>query len=351
MRDLGDAPVVGHYSIARLPRQWYVACRSDELVGAPLARVVLDTRLVLFRDASGQARALLDRCAHRNVPLSRGSCEGGQLVCGYHGWCFGGDGVVTKVPALVGEQSGRARRVPAYPTLERQGYVWVWADAEVPPSGEPYALPCLEREGYDTIRYEAEIPATLHSTCENILDVPHTAFLHKGLFRGGTPNQITAVVRRKADRVEAEYVGEPRPSGWIARFLAPSGGTVEHFDRFIMPSIAEVEYRLGTENHLVVTSLLTPVSDFVTRMYAVASFKLRLPHAVVQAALKPLAQRVLAQDIVMLAAQTELLQAFDGEQYVSTDVDLLGPHIWRLLKHTERGDVVDESEERVELLA
>ncbi len=344
---------VGHYSIARLPRRWYVACRSDELASAaPLPRVILDTPLVLFRDADGTARALLDRCAHRNVPLSRGYCEGGQLVCGYHGWCYGGDGVVTKVPALVGAQTGKARRVPSHPVVERQGYVWAWMDAEVPPEGEPYLLPCLDTPGYDTIRYEADVPATLHATSENILDVPHTAFLHKGLFRGsGEPNPITAIVRRGPDRVEAEYVGEPRPSGWIARFLAPSGGTVEHFDRFVMPSVAEVEYRLGPENHLVVTSLLTPISDFVTRMYSAASFKLRVPHALVQAALKPLAQRVLAQDIVILAAQTEAVKRFDGEQYASTDVDLLGPHIWRLLKQAERGEVVEPVEERVELLA
>ena len=185
------------------------------------------------------------------------------------------------------------------------------------------------------------------------MPISHTAFLHKGLFRGnGTPNKILAKVLRTGEMTQAEYVGEPRPSGWIGRFLAPGGGTVEHFDRFVLPSIAEVEYRLGEDNHLVVTSLLTPVSDFVTRLFAVASFKLRVPHAVVHAALKPLAMRVLAQDIDMLSAQTATVKRFEGEQYVSTDVDLLGPHIWRLLKQAERGDAPeDEHREEVELLA
>ena len=44
-------------------------------------------------------------------------------------------------------------------------------------------------------------------------------------------------------------MGEPRPPGIVGRILSPSGGLVTHFDRFILPSIAQVEYRIGTENH------------------------------------------------------------------------------------------------------
>src|SRR5206468_4349675 len=99
----------------------------------------------------------------------------------------------------------------------------------------------------------------LLATAENILDVPHTAFLHRGLFRGGSAHRITAVVRRRTDRVEVEYVGEPRPGGLLGRILAPRGGTVTHFDRFILPSVAQVEYRLGERSHLVITNVLTPV--------------------------------------------------------------------------------------------
>lgn len=344
---------MGHFSIAHLPRHWYVACKSEELRDQPLARTMLDVPLVLFRDAGGEPRALIDRCAHRNVPLSKGAVMAGKLVCGYHGWCYDGEGQVIGVPALVGDPTGKARRVSRYATKEKQGYVWVWLDPDKEPDKEPYTVPGIGLPGYDTIRYESDIPATLHAAAENVLDVPHTAFLHKGLFRGtGTPNKITAKILRTGVMAQAEYVGEPRPSGWIGRFLAPGGGTVEHFDRFVLPSIAEVEYRLGADNHLVVTSLLTPISDFVTRLFAAASFKLRVPHAIVNAALKPLAQRVLTQDIEILGAQTESVKRFEGEQFVSTDVDILGPHIWRLLKQAERGEEPDERyEAEVELMA
>ena len=60
-----------HLSVAKLTRFFYVACLSEELVKGPLARVIAGVPLVLFR-SHGRAGALLDRCPHRNVPLSLG---------------------------------------------------------------------------------------------------------------------------------------------------------------------------------------------------------------------------------------------------------------------------------------
>ena len=73
-------------------------------------------------------------------------------------------------------------------------------------------------------------------------------------------------MRRTARSVEAEYVGEPRPSGLVGRILAPGGGLVRHWDRFFLPSVAQVEYRLGDVTHFLITALCTPVSDFHTRL-------------------------------------------------------------------------------------
>ena len=65
----------------------------------------------------------------------------------------------------------------------------------------------------------------LHQTIENALDVPHTAFLHQGLFRGvGEPNEITAVVTRDTTSVQAEFIGEPRPRELQAKSYRPRAG-------------------------------------------------------------------------------------------------------------------------------
>jgi phenylpropionate dioxygenase-like ring-hydroxylating dioxygenase large terminal subunit len=342
----------GHFSIVRLPQYWYVACRSEDLGDKPIGRTIIDVPIVLFR-SSGKVSALLDRCAHRNVPLTLGWCEGDRLICGYHGWEYDAEGSVQRVPALAGAQTGKARRVQSFPTIERQGLVWVSVAEDGAVRGEPFEVPHLSNPAYSSLRYHAKLDGTLHANLENILDVPHTAFLHRGLFRGGRQNSITAVVRRSLDRVEAEYIGEPRPSGWIGRILAPRGGTVEHWDRFILPAIAQVEYKLE-DNNVVVTNLLTPVSDFETMLHTIVTYRLKLPHVMVKQVLEPLAKKVVGQDAQILKAQAETIKRFGGEQFVSTEVDLLGPHILRLLKQAERGeldDVASVPEQRVELKA
>lgn len=346
-------PTKRRYSLARVLDHWYVACASDALGATPLARTIYDTPLVLFR-SEGRAVCLLDRCAHRNVPLSLGAVEEGRLVCGYHGWAYDGAGQCQQVPALCGVQTGKARRVPRFATREQAGFVWVYMRPDAEPEVEPFAIPHLDDPKYAVVRHTMDFEGTLHATLENILDVPHTAFLHKGLFRGVTRNEITAVVRRRRDHVEAEYVGEPVPTGLMGRILAPGGGTVTHYDRFWMPSIAQVEYALGDRNHVVITSLLTPIRDFETRLHAVATFRTVFPAPVVKAALLPIGKRVLEQDRRMLAEQTQAVQHFGGEQYVHTDVDLLGPHILRLLRQAERGEAPpdeDPPEIRVSLRA
>lgn len=345
----------GHVSVAKVLQAWYVVARAEELTDKPLPVVVWDIPMVLFRGASGRPTALLDRCPHRNVPLSLGKVVDDQLQCAYHGWRFGADGTCRFVPSRVSDDDeARARKVPWFPAREQDGFIWVYPTPEAAPNVEPYRFELLGRAGYDHVTSLVTAESTLHAATENALDVPHTAFLHKGLFRGDSRGvTITAVVRRSNDRVEAQYLGESRPPGLVARLLSPSGGEVTHFDRFLLPSVAEVEYRMGEENHLLVATAMTPVSDFETRLWSVVSFKLRVPHALVKRALKPLALQIFQQDSVMLRAQTEVVKRFGGEQFASTEIDVLGKHIWRLLRTAERGEVQpggEVTEERVELV-
>lgn len=332
-----------HTSVVRLDDHWFVACLASELGRRrPLARTLSGVPLVLFRDAAGRPGALLDRCAHRNIPLSTGRVVGAHVQCPYHGWEFDTAGRCQHVPGLCKPlDPERGRRVPAYPTREQDGFIWVYTTPDVEPIREPYRFPALDRR-YTSLRREVHAKSTLHAAIENALDVPHTAYLHGGLFRTAKrKNEITAVLRRWADRAEVEYIGEPRPSGLVGRLLSPSGGVVTHFDRFILPSIAEVEYRIGDENHFLVTTACTPVSDFETRLFALIQFRLRIPGALVRPLLEPFARRIFAQDARVLALQSETIQRFGGERFESTELDLLGPHIQRLLRQAERGEVPD----------
>ena len=233
---------------------------------------------MLFRAEGGGPSALLDRCAHCNAPLSIGRNMGSRVECRYHGWRFDGRGACRLVPGLLSEPDKTARRVPSYPCRELDGFIWIFATPDVNPHREPFRFPYLGDTRYLTVRQSFDMKGTIQAAAENALDVPHTAFLHQGWFRGNRPpSEIDVVVRRWRDRVEAEYLGEPRPAGLVGRILAPAGGVVEHVDRFLLPGIAKVEYRLGERNHLCVSSALTPLDDFETRLFSTMTLRLRVP--------------------------------------------------------------------------
>ena len=318
---------------------------SHEVGREPVVRSLYGDPIVLFRTASGAVGALVDRCPHRGVPLSTGSVVGEHLQCGYHGWEFSCAGRCKAIPSFLGEPDHTGRRATAYAVREQQGVIWVWGRPESEPSTEPYWFEYAETPGYTVIREDVRAEATIHAVAENALDVPHTAYLHGGLFR--TPsvrNRITAEVRRWHDRVECEYIGEPRPTGLVARVLSPSGGIVTHFDRFLLPSIVQVEYRIGDENHIVTTAACTPADDYDTRLYALAALRTRIPGFILPW-LKPLGLRVFHQDAEILAKMTGTLRHFGEEAWASTEIDLLGPHILKLMRRASKGELGEPSDE------
>jgi len=323
-------------SVVKLPDAWYAACESHELREQPLARSVLGVPLTLFRDASGAPGALLDRCPHRNVRLSLGRrTASGLLECGYHGWQFDRAGTCRAVPGMLGDVAGsRARCAPAHATLERDGLVFVWGRAGAEPRGEPLRVPEASDPSYVVVRRSVDLECTLHAALENALDVPHTAFAHRGRFRGGVTNEIEAIRRRVPGGVEVEYVGEKRGPGEVRN--RTDGSVIQHWDRFFLPSIAQVEYRDG-KRHLLATLYHTPIHDTLTRVYFVQCFKLPGPRFLVRALVGRSVDRILAEDVAILREQTAALRRFGGEQYASTELDLLGPELWRMLRQAERG--------------
>lgn len=312
------------------PPGWFIAASSRAVGGRPHAVTLHEVPLVLFRGPDGRAAALEDRCPHRNVPLSLGRVQQGALECPYHGWRFGPDGGCLAVPGLVdGDVAAPSRCARAWTVREAQGFVWLHAPGEV--ASEPFAFPHQGEAGYHHVRAELVAEASVHAVAENALDVPHTAFLHAGLFRGPEKrNVLDVVVRRDGRGCEAQFLGEPVPRGLVGRLLAPQGGVVEHVDRFLLPGVAQVDYRLGRW-HVVTTSFLTPVAPTRTKLFSVVSFRLPLPGWLVALFVGPIARHIFRQDARLLAAQTAQVARFGGEAFASTEIDVLGPHIARLL--------------------
>jgi phenylpropionate dioxygenase-like ring-hydroxylating dioxygenase large terminal subunit len=326
---------------------WYVVAASHQVRTKPVRVALNGLPLVVFRDGAGRSVALLDRCSHRNAPLSAGRVVGDHVQCHYHGWEFDRAGTCKAVPGLCGQPEHPARRVPSFACRDSQGWIWVYSEPDVEPDRVPYPIPHADEAGYLTIREHLEMPGPLDAVAENALDVPHTAFVHSGLFRKNRNRRaIEVVIRALDDGVEAEFIGESRPEGLVGRLLAPQGGEVFHWDRFILPCIAQVEYRLGEQSHLVTTAALTPRSATITDLFATVAVKVPIPNAILRTVFKPVAMRILRQDIEILRRQTAQIERFGREDFASTEIDVLGLRIKKLLRDSAAGRRSSVMEER-----
>ena len=317
--------------IAPPRNHWYIAARARELGRRSIARTVLGEPLALFRDADGRPAAVLDRCLHRNMALSAGRVVGGCLECPYHGWRYDDRGRCVAIPALEIGAAARGLAVPAYRAVESDGYVWVFMGAGAPPSG-PFRFPHLGERGWTTFRMRTRFEASAHACVENFLDCPHTVFVHRGWFRTRDTRQVDARVRRGADRVEVEFVDEPRAPSVITALFFPPAEPLVHWDRFFLPAISRVDYRFSADRHFIITSQCTPVAEHETVVDTVITFRCGRLGPLVRLGFEPIARRILRQDVRVLARQTAQLRRFGGARFVSVETDLFARHIralWR----------------------
>lgn len=327
----------------KLYKDWYIACQSKELRQKPLARIVLEIPLVLFRGSNDKPTALLDRCPHRNVPLSKGWVRNNHLICKYHGWQFDERGICLVCPGLCFQKKEKSRNGVAYPVIEQDGFIWVYCKANEPPKNKPYQFPYIKEKGYSTFCWQMECETSLENVAENFLDATHTHFVHPGLIRTDEQRQdITVKITRQADRVEAVYLDEQEISGLIYKILAPGCQELISIGRFILPAIAQLEYRTDKNYKLFISLFITPMRENFVRTYSVVTFRWGLPNWLGRVIAQPLFFKAAQQDKEILLLQASNIKLFQGENFVSTKIDILRPHILYLLKKAE-SDNIDDS--------
>lgn len=312
---------------------WYIACRSEQVAGGPVGRTLLGEAVVVFRDRSGRIGVLADRCAHRNLALSRGKVTVDGLRCAYHGWAWAADGKCAKIPAACDPGDCAGIRVKSYISRESQGFVWVWMAAEdgAGPTCEPLTFPGMGEKGWRYFVMEREFQAAAFHCVENFLDVPHTAHVHRGLFRGEECKEIVIEVTGGADWVQAEFIGEERMDSWIGKLLVPEGSGIVHTDRFQLPYVTRVDYRMSEKRQYVVMSQCTPVSENVTRVFTWLAFRFEPFGGLVNLIFRPFAGRILDQDVDVLREQTEDLERTGPPKFLYHETDAIARGIRDLL--------------------
>ena len=107
----------------------------------PLATLLHNRNLVVWRGQEGRLLAATNRCPHAGSELSMGRLQQGQLKCGYHGWEFDAEGRCKKNPYGPVPAPTERSMLEMVPAVEQDGIAWVWTGGDCPPGRGPTPLP------------------------------------------------------------------------------------------------------------------------------------------------------------------------------------------------------------------
>ena len=198
-----------------LRNAWYIGAWADELGDKLLARRICGDPVVLFRDRSGKAAALADRCCHRAAPLHLGSLVDAGIQCGYHGLIFDATGRCVAIPGqkLIPQNA----QVRSYPIVERDQLVWLWmGDPTLADPAKIVDFPYHNDAAHWPNKHAVyPINGNYMLMVDNLMDLTHLGYLHARTV-GGNPGA----------HVEADMKTTRTPTGlkftrWMRNSLPP----------------------------------------------------------------------------------------------------------------------------------
>lgn len=249
---------------------WHPVAFSTQIAaGAMLAADLLETRVLLWRDASGALHAWEDRCPHRGTRLSMGTLQDDTVRCPYHGWRFGSDGRCQHIPAL--PDAPLKAQVSVYHAQERYGLAWVCLGTPAhaaPPAFPEFADSALRKVWCGPYEVHSSAPRIV----ENFLDMAHFAFVHEGIL--GDPQQpmipaYTVEAFDDPDYGSGVWTRQCRAFQPQASKAATSGGDIEYSYRVVRPLTAILTKHPAGSIREAIALLLQPLTEVTTRVWIV----------------------------------------------------------------------------------
>lgn len=303
---------------------WYAVAESKELKrDSAVSAKLLGRWIALFRDESGKAVALEDRCLHRCAQLSKGSVRAGLLQCSYHGWVYDGSGRVVTVPSDgPGEPKIDCGRARVFSVCEADDYVYIRLRDSVCAELKPFPIPCYDEKGWGRIRLKNLFRNNVTNCVENFVDIPHTAFVHPKIFRVAKNEKLTARINRRGGSVTVSYGGERANFGLFSWFLNPTGREITHTDSFHMPNVTSVDYNFGRARRFIITSQSVPLTEEETLVRTDLTYNYGIWNLIARPLIRWQAQTIINQDIAILGNQMEIIKKY-GAHFSNTEADAI----------------------------
>jgi phenylpropionate dioxygenase-like ring-hydroxylating dioxygenase large terminal subunit len=317
---------------------WHMVALSRDLkLGDALKVMLCDTPIALFRSELGLG-ALVDRCPHRNYPLSEGRVHKGALECPYHGWRFAPDGSCAEVPGcLVATAQDPKLSADALRVYEQYGAIFVTLSAAAP--DQPDLPPDFGNPSLDHFWWQQGIwQGRSFDAIENVMDPFHTNHLHHGFIRRRDKRlPVELVVTSHGNGIEMAIEQTQPDLGLMSRFLEPD--RERSISRYYPPTIVQARWEGETKLTLCVTAIFTPTSEGSFTPFAHFSTPRGLaPSWLKQAAIRLFLAPVVAQDRRALAHQHDVMTRFGHPQFTTGPGDILGNRLHLLW----RGDRLEE---------
>ena len=335
--------------------QWYVAAYGSEIGRKLLGRTILGEPLVFYRGEAGEVAALADRCVHRRFPLSESRLEGDTIVCGYHGFTYDSAGTCVFVPGQ--ERVPRTARVPAYPVVERDSFVWVWiGEADRADESLIPRAPWLADPRYTTACGMEPLAARYLLLVDNLMDLSHETYLHGGHI--GTPEVANTPITTQVDEDSGIiYVSRRMADAACPPFYAKSTGIDGRITRwqdieYHPPCLYLLHSRIAPAGvlphedgsdpsgfHVEVVYAITPETEHSTHDFWAVARDFALDDREVSDFLWQSNHTVVMQDVNALNILEKVTQAEpDGYQELSINIDTGGLAARRILARMAAGE-------------
>jgi phenylpropionate dioxygenase-like ring-hydroxylating dioxygenase large terminal subunit len=330
--------------------QWYVAAYAREVGRELFSRTICGESILFWRTGSGEVTAMSDRCVHRRFPLSQSPSHlvGDTVVCGYHGFTYGADGVCVAVPGQT--RIPRTARLKVYPVVEQDSFVWVFiGDPDRADATRIPRAPWLAQEGWTTVSGMEPLAARASLLVDNLMDLSHETYLHGGYI--GTPEVAeTPITTEVDDQAGIVYVSRHMDDAECPPFYAKSTGLSGRIARwqdieFTPPCLYKLHSRIapvgsvpnedGTDPdafHVEVVYAITPETETSTHDFWAVSRDFALGDEEVSEFLRENNRTVVLQDVVALdVLESVIAGEADGYQELSINIDTGGLAARRLI--------------------
>ncbi len=223
---------------------WYPIAWSRDITNNLVARRIVETDVVLYRNSRNHVVAHKDMCPHRMLPLSMGRLRGDAIECGYHGMTFDCSGTCVRIPGQ--RLLNPPPKIDTYPTYEQMGLVWIWmGDPTMADPSLIFDLPQYHDANWSAVEGDAlELDCHYLNLADNLCDPSHVSFVHLSTL--GTPAGEDVPVRMEMQDghlVTWRWINNSPAIPLFQKFGNFSGNVDRwHYYHYYAPSIAIIDF-------------------------------------------------------------------------------------------------------------